>query len=507
MLIFQSAPRIMLSRKLVLNDVAILFYLALLKLLLHLLVNGQYGYFRDELAYVDDTKHLDWGYVDHPPLAPFLGSIARFLFGDSLVGFRFFPALASASTLFFVGLIAREFGGGRLAQLTAFLCLFISPVSLLFGVIFQAADFEQLFWVICCYLLVRLLRTDNPKLWPWIGVTIGLSAMNKYSVAFFVAGLVIALVLTPARKYLRSPWLWLGALIALVIFVPNLIWLIQHNFVSLDYTRSINARDVAEGRADGFVLEQFTQVTNAISVPVWLAGLYYVLFKEKRYNLLGYAFLIVFILFLVLRGRSYYLGPFYPVLFAAGGVMLEQWLLRGSRLKYSYLGLLVVGGLIFAPIGLPLLPVGSSLWRSVIKVNDTFSEMIGWQELVGSVATIYQGLPTEERANTAILAGNYGEAGAINMYGPAYNLPKMVSPVNTYYYWSQGNLKANTYIVLGYTPKGLSKLQAVCGDVQQVNTVTNQYDTENEETHYVIYLCRKLKTPLDELWPTLKHYG
>ncbi len=496
------------ARRWLFSDLAILAYLALFKFILHLLVNGQYGYFRDELSYLDDIKRLDWGYVDHPPLTPFLGSIAHFFFQDSLVGLRLVPALASAGVLFFTGLIAREFGGRRLAQIAAVLCLLSSPVSLIFGVLFQAAALEQLFWIICCFLLVRLLKTDNPKLWLAIGLIIGLSALNKYSIAFFVVGTVVALLLTPTRKHLLTLWPWLGAALAGLLFLPNLFWLIQHNFISLEYTRSINARDVSIGRADNFLPEQFYQIINPVTVPLWLAGLYYLLVKEPRYRLIGFSYLIVLVLLLVLQGRSYYLAPAYPVIMAAGSVMLEQWLLKGSRLKFAYLGLLIVASLVFMPLGLPILPVGSDPWRTVIKVNDTFAEMIGWEELVGSVGEFYQGLPPQERANTAILAGNYGEAGAINLYGRAYGLPQAISPVNSYYYWSQGRLKADTYIILGYTRRGINQLQALCGEVQPVvTTVTNRYNIENEETRYQIYLCRNLKTPLVEAWPDMKRYA
>ena len=489
------------------GGLGLLFLLALLNLVLHLFLNGQYGYFRDELAYVDDAKRLDWGYVDHPPLTALIGSFARLLFGDSLLGLRFFPALASAALVFLTGLMVRELGGGRFAQVGAALCIVASPAYQVFGLLFQALPFEQFLWVLCCYLLIRLLKTDNPKLWPWIGLTIGLSAMNKYSVFFFVVGLVLALLLTPARKYFKSPWLWLGAGLGIVIFLPNLIWQIQHNFVSLDYNRSINARDVAIGRTDGFLLEQFSMLTNPLSVPVWLAGLYYFLFKEKSYRLFGLIYLVVLALFIVLHGRFYYLAPAYPVLMAGGAYIWEKWLVNRRIVKFAWLGLVALTGLLFVPLTLPLLPAGSAEWKTISQGNDAFREMIGWQELVASIAAIYSKLPAQEQANTALLANNYGEAGAINFYGSTYGLPQAISPVNSYYYWSQGRLKADTYIVLGYSPARLQELQSRFNSVEQVATVSNRYAIENEETNYAIYLCRRPKTPLTELWPSMQRYS
>ena len=491
------------------SELALLSGLAALYVVIHLLVNGQYGYFRDELAYRDDARHLDWGYVDHPPIAPLVGSLSRLFFGDSLLGFRLGPSLAIAATLFVVGLIARELGGGRLAQFIAVTGLFISPAYLLFGVLFQAVAFEQLFWAIVCLLVVRLVRTDNPKLWIAVGLMIGLSAQNKYSVAFFVVGLVAALLVTPLRRHLLTPWPWLGAGLALVIFLPNLVWLINHDFISLTYTRDINARDVSIGRADGFLTEQLYEITNPLSLPLWLAGLYFLLFKQKQYRLLGIVYIIVLVLLLVLHGRSYYLTPAYPVLFAAGGVMMEDWLSRGPRVKWAYLGLLIVGGLLVSPIGLPVLPVGSDPWRIIVKVNESYGEMTGWEDLTATVAEVYRGLPAQERADTLIFAGNYGEAGAMSLYGPAYDLPTTISPVNTYFYWSQqARLNANTYIVLGYTDRELGYLQTLWDEVQPaVTSITNRYGIENEETRYGIYVCRRPKVALSQIWPSLRHFG
>ncbi len=492
-----------------LGGFALLGLLALFKLLLHLLVNGQYGYFRDELSYFDDAKRLDWGYVDHPPLTPLLGSIEQVLSGSSLLGFRLFPALTGAATIFVSGLIVRELGGGKFAQLLAALCVLVSPASLVLGVLFQAVPFEVLFWTIVCYLLVRLLKSDKPKLWLWIGVMLGLSLLNKYSILFYIAALAFAIIATPARKYLKSSWLWLGVLLAGLIFSPNLIWLIQHNFISLEYTRSINARDVSIGRADGFIPEQFSQITNPLTVPIWLAGLYFFLFKDKRFRPLGIIYLVVLVLFIILRGRSYYLAPAYPVLLAGGAFFLEKWFSLHSRLKYAYTGLLIVAGLIFVPLVLPTLPIGSDGMKTAVSINDALAEMIGWEELVADTAQVYRSLPPDEQANTLIYAGNYGEAGAISMYGPKYNLPRAISPVNSYYYWSQQNgLDASTYILLGYVPRWMAEWQSRCGELKQVlDKVSNPYNIKNEESYYSIYLCRNPKPSLSQLWPSLQRFS
>ncbi|HEX2913809.1 MAG TPA: glycosyltransferase family 39 protein [Chloroflexia bacterium] len=482
--------------------------LALLNLILHLIFNGNYSFFRDELSYLEDARRLDWGFVDHPWLTPLIGSLAHLLFGDSVWGLRLFPALATSGVIFLTGLTVRELGGGRFAQGLAALAVLVSPIFLGFGVLFQSAPFEQLLWTGACYFMVKILKRDDPKWWPWVGLLIGLSANNKYSIFFFVFGLGLALLLTPARKYLLTRWFWLGALLGLLILLPNLIWQIQHNFVSFDYTRSINARDVSIGRADGFLPEQFWMITNLFAVPIWLVGLYYFIFKEKRYRALGLQFLIVLAVFIVMRGRSYYLSPAYPVLLAGGAYLWEKWLANRRVIKPLWLSALALTGLLFVPATLPVFPVGSDGFKSASGVNDTFKEMVGWEELVAETANIYRGLSPQEQANTAILANNYGEAGAIDLYGPAYGLPQAISPVNSYYYWSQNRLKATTYIVLGSRPEDATELSASCGKLEQiVPRFANRYNVKNEESHYSIYLCRNPKISLEQAWPSLKRYG
>ncbi len=495
------------SRSVLWSATAILVYLALVKLAAHLLTNGQYGYHRDELAYLDDARRLDWGYVDHPPLAPAVARLALALFGPSLAGLRLFPTLASVGVVVLTGLMARELGGGRFAQGLAALCALVATLYLISGTLFQTLAFDQLIWLAVTFLFIRLLKTDNPRLWLAIGAVLGLGLETKLTIVFYTAGLAVATLLSPARRHLLTPWPWLGALLATVIFLPHVIWQMDHNWISLTYLRAINARDTAIGRTEGFLPEQLS-LPNPITLPVWVAGLIYLFSRPGRpFRPLAWLYLVTGALLFVMHGRSYYLGPMYGVLFAAGGVALERVLQgRAAWLKPALVALVAIGGIVAAPIGLPIAPVNSPLWTFVDGVHDNFREMIGWEEMAGSVASVYRSLPPEERARTGIVAENYGEAGAINQYGPALGLPRAVSGVNTYFYWGPGDPSYDSYIVLGYTRDDLEK---TCREVQDAGVITNRYGVRNEETtrHSMFYICRHPTPPLQQLWPTMQHFG
>lgn len=496
------------SRESLLSSQALLIYLVLFKLLLHLLVNGQYGFFRDELSYIDDGKYLAWGYVDHPPLSGLLAATARALFGEqSLSGLRLFSALASAAVVLLTGLIVHELGGGRFAVLIAALSAMIAPMFLISGVLFQAVPFDQLWWVLAAYLFVRLMNSDNPRYWVGIGLVIGLGMMTKYTMLFFTVSFGIGVLLTQARRWLLNPWVIVGAAAAFLIFLPNLIWLAQHDWISLEYTRAINARDTAIGRTDDFLPEQLL-LMHPFTLPIWIAGLFFFLRSNAgaRWRALGWLYIAALVLFMLLQGRPYYLSPAYPMLFAGGAVLLERLTRQRSRLRAGLAAALLIGGVVFAPLSLPITPVATSLWQTASDLNDTFPEMIGWEELVATTAEIYQALPPAVQAQTAILTGNYGEAGAINLYGAAHGLPEAISPVNSYFYRSQGRLDADTYIVLG-VERG--ELENWCGSLREAGRITNRYNIANEETTYhpTIYLCSALRIPLSSIWAEVQRFG
>ena len=452
------------------TDNLILLLMALGAVIFHITLNGQYGFHRDELDFIMNARQLDWGYISYPPITPFFARIGLELFGESLRGLRVLPAIAQGIVMILAGLMARDMGGKRNAQILTAFMVFIAPVSMFGGTVIMYFAFDYLWWVLVAFFTVRLLVTDDARYWLGIGAGIGLGMMTKYTMAFFVAGLVIAVLITSARKYLRSKWLYLGAALALLIFLPNLIWQMQHDFIALDYLSSIHARDISWGRADDFLPEQLFLTTNPLSLPMWAVGLILCLFSVsmKRFRVLGWMFIVTFVLFLINKGRGYYTGPAYVMLLAAGAVWFESWLAaRTETTRRVGFGLLwttqVFGCLIAIVLMKPIGAVNSALWdfRSDVS-GDLFVEMVGWQDLTAQVAEIYESIPEFERSRTVILAGNYGEAGALDLYGDEFGLPRITSGANSLWYRGYGEPEPEAVIVVGFEVRLRPKIFSSC---------------------------------------------
>ncbi|HUJ31213.1 MAG TPA: glycosyltransferase family 39 protein [Candidatus Acidoferrum sp.] len=268
--------------------------IALAAAVVHIATNGRYGFHRDELQVLDDARHLAWGFVTYPPVTPFIERIGLALFGTSLIGLRLFSVLAQAAAIVVTGLMAGELGGKRLAQVIAALAVVVSPLPMFEATEFQYSTFDYLWWVLIAYFTIRLLKSGNPHWWLGIGAAIGVGMMTKYTMGFFVAGIVAGVLLTPARRYLKSPWLWGGAALSVLIFLPDLVREAQRHFISLDFLHHIHTRDIGEGRASGFLSQQFWLCANLAVAPLWIAGLIYFLAGAdgKRYRMLGWMYLI-----------------------------------------------------------------------------------------------------------------------------------------------------------------------------------------------------------------------
>jgi 4-amino-4-deoxy-L-arabinose transferase-like glycosyltransferase len=501
------------SRRALRSGLVILLLLALARAVIHILTNGQYGWHRDELALLDDARRLAWGYVAYPPITPALARVALELFGPSLVGVRLVGVLVQCAAMIVAGLIAWDLGGSRGAQVVAALAVATSAASLFMSSTLMYVSVDYLWWVLVAWCLVRRIRTDDGRWWLGVGAAIGLGMMTKYTMGFLVAGVVAGVFLTPLRRDLRSRWLWAGAALALVIFLPNLIWQVQHDFISLQFLGSIHERDVDIGRTDAFLVGQLYVCANALLTPLWLGGLVAFLFLPggRRYRSLGWLYIVPLVLFIVLRGRDYYLAPAYASLAAGGAVAWEHMLAGRSRAvrraARAYASLAIVGwGAFAALLVLPLAPVNSRVWNFTAGAHDMFREEIGWTDLVDSVEGIYMGLPEAERSRTGILAGNYGEAGAVNLYGPARGLPRAISPANSYWQQGFGDPPPETVIALGYQREFLDHLFSAC---EFVTPVTNPYGVVNEETEEYegIFVCRGLRRPWAQVWPTMRSFG
>jgi 4-amino-4-deoxy-L-arabinose transferase-like glycosyltransferase len=503
----------MRNRTSVRGDLFLLLGLALLRLLLHVVLNTQYGFHRDELQVLDDARHLDWGYVPYPPLMPFLGWIELHLFGTALNGFRFFAALAQCVAMVLAGLIARELGGGRFAQWVSALATAFMPFSLIMSSLFMYSSLDFLWWVTIAYFTLCLINSGDGRWWLALGLVFGLGMMTRYTIAICAVSLLVGVVATPLRRQLLTPWPWAGALLALLIFAPNLLWQVQHNFVYLDFVKEIHERDIRWHRTDGFWVEQLYANTGPLLTPLWLAGLAFLAFAQsmRKYRVLAWIFIVALLVFAATRARGYYMAPAYPMLFAAGAVAWETWAMglrsRGRVVAYAatavVLALACAGG---AVLTLPISPVNSDGWRLARKVQSDFAEQIGWPEFAQRVAEIYRGLPPEERAQTAILTNNYGEAGALNLYGPALGLPPVISRTNTYWLRGYGDPPPKTIIELGNTAEGESKSAAKC---TSFGAFHNSLGVENEESawDYEIFVCREIPPQWPAIWGTKPRFG
>jgi hypothetical protein len=502
------------------SPLAIAIYFALTKLIIHLLTNNRYGYFRDELYYIACGEHLDWGYVDHAPMVAWLVKLSRTLFGDSLFALRLFPAVAGALTVLLTGLITRELEGRRFAVMLSCLCVLIGGYLALDS-FFSMNAFEPLFWMGCLYFIILAIKQEEPRFFLGFGFLAGLGLENKHSMLFFGFGVFIGLLLTSARRFFASRWLWIGGALALALFLPNIIWEYRNDWATLELLRNVqkSGKNVTLSPLE-FVAQQIF-ILHPLTLPIWLAGIWYFLFDRdgKRYRLLGITYLVVLIVMILLKGKNYYLLPIYPMLFAGGAIWWER-LLEGRRrinwLKVVYPALLCFSGAAFAPFALPVLPVETYLrYQHALgfeppktevghrgPLPQHFGDRFGWPEMVETVAQIYKRLPPEERARAAIYANNYGEAGAIDFFGPHYGLPKAISPHQSYYVWGPRDYTGDVMILL---QSKRVDAERNCNSVEEVGAVNHPFSMGEE--HYTIFICRGLKQPLRELWPLLKHWN
>jgi len=490
-------------------DWAGLVAIAAVVTLAHLLTNGRYGFHRDEFQFLSDARHLDWGFVAYPPMTPFLEHIGLALFGLSLVGLRLFSVVAQAIALVMTGLMARELGGKRLAQVTAALAVALSPLPLFNGTEFQYTSFDFLWWVLIAYFTIRLLSSDDPRWWMAIGVVVGLGLLTKYSIAFFIAGILGGVALSRARTYLKSPWFWGGIAVALFLFLPNFLWLVRHDFISYHFLQHIHTRDVGEGRADGFLKDQVLICINLFAAPLALAGLISFL-RHARYRMLAWMYLIPLALFFFAKGRGYYMAAGYPMLLAMGSVAGERWVTRLPRLGRRaieivfFTGLAAFGAFVCAVV-LPLQAHGP-LHNFNLAQNSDLREEIGWTELVRTVAGIRDSLPPDQQANVGVLVGNYGEQGAIEMLGPAYHLPPPISLTNSAWLRGYPTPPPAKLIVVGVSQKDIDGIFTGCrlaghnGNSQAVRNEESQY-------HPDIFVCDAPRLPWPEFWKKYQSFG
>jgi hypothetical protein len=490
------------------NGMLALLGLALVKLVVQIAMAGRYGFHRDELYYIAAGRHLGFGYVDYPPLTAVMARLSTAVFGHSLVGLRVWAALAGATVVVLAGLIARELGGGRLAQVVTGLLVVCSPLFLGSNSMLQTVSFDQLTWAVCLYLMARILaRGGSPRLWLGLGVAFGVGLETKYTILLLALGLLAGLVVTAQRRSLGTPWPWLAGLVAAALLAPNLAWQVAHGWPTIEFLRGHDAAMAAENPPSRFLYEQLLLIGFA-AVPLWVAGLVDLL-RRPRFRALGVAAVVVLVGLLVQRAKSYYAGPIYPLLFAAGAVSFERFTKRQATTgRRRWLGVrtvstaLVLSALMALPFSLPVLPMRTMANLGLGDLRTDYAEMIGWPQLVDQVAHAFDTLPPAERATARVLAANYGEAGAVDWFGPALGLPSAISGHDTYWFWRPRQQPAGPLVTLGYQEAQLGPL---CGSLNTVGTVTNPIDIDNEEQGGPIFICRDLRMPIDS-WPSFRRF-
>jgi Dolichyl-phosphate-mannose-protein mannosyltransferase len=489
----------------------------------HLLVSGRYGYFIDELYYLACSHHLAWGYVDQPPLIAFLTWLECITLGDSLHALRFLPAVAAGLRVLLTGLIARELGARRFGVALACVCVMMAPIYLGLDSLLTMNVFESLFWMGAALIALKIFQGASPKLWLLFGLVCGVGLLNKHSMLFFGFGLFVGLLLTKQRRQLESPWIWLGGLIALLIFLPNLLWETHRGFPTIELLRNVHRSGRNAETSPLIFLGQQVLILEPLAAPVWIAGLVELLRdpKGKGWRGLGITWLVIMLCMLTMGGRIYYPAPAYPMLFAAGGLVFERWFtgLRGARwLKPAYVTLLVVGGAIAAPFAyFPLLTVNQYIAYArfmhfeppPIENNrlgplpQIYADQFGWEEMAHVVANAYHSLPPEEQKSCAIFGQNYGQAGAIDFFGAKMGLPPAISGHQNYFYWGPRGYTGACMIVMDARPERLHELFE---DVEFAGRVDHPLSMPYE--HFNVYICRKPKFGnLETIWPKLKRWG
>jgi hypothetical protein len=442
------------------------------------------------------------------------------IFGESLFAIRLFPAFAAAVTVLITGLLVRRIGGGKSAVILAALAVMLAPIQLGINTIYSMNSFDILIWVLLAYIIVLVVQENTPKWWVVLGILMGLGLLNKIGVLWFGFGFLLALLLTRLRRYLLTKWPWIAGALAFLVFSPFIIWNMLHDFAHLEFIRNARVFKYAGISTKDFILGQIL-LQNPVALPLWLAGLYFFFFHKdgKTFRILGIIYSVTFLI-LMISGNSKpeYLSPAYPMLFAGGAVLVERLISRKywRWLKFAAPAVIVVSGILLAPLALPILPVktfikysgfigmglSNSEGKETAQLPQFYADMHGWENMAASVAKTYHSLPAEEKSKTVIFAQNYGEAGAIDYYRKKFGLPGVISTHNNYWLWGYGEDAAEVYIFLGGEQDNYLEYFT---DVELGATIRCEYCMPYEND-LPVYVCRNKKINISELWESLKHY-
>jgi hypothetical protein len=456
---------------------------------------GRYGWDRDELYFVSAARRPTWGYVDFPPLTAWIGWLVHAAAGDSLVALRLTSLAAMMLTVVLVALMARELGASLRTQTVAALVWALSPYALGAGSLFHPTWFDALCWVGLLYTLLVAFTRQRPRLWLAAGAIAGIGLEAKYTIAFLLAALTIALLATDGRRSLRTRWPWLGLALAILLLAPNIVWQAQHHWPSLHFIGSQNAQTSADTPPATYLAEQLFLGAALVLAAVGIVALW----RAHRLRPLALLPPLVTLFFLIERGRAYYPLPADSIAVAAGTVALAAWIRQGRRRRLFVLAPLVALQAAVLVLALPIiLPVRStdSMVASGIWKTSFYDDEIGWPELADQTARAWRALTPAERRDGAVVAANYGEASALELYGPSRGLPPVLSGHLSWQYWRPRRLPQPVVVFVGYEP---STLTTLCRAWHADTTIDNSRRLDNEERGRLIATCR-LRRTLGAIW-------
>lgn len=491
---------------------------AIAQLLLHVATNGRFGIFRDEYYYIACAARPAWGYVDQPPLSIWLLSAWKAVFGDSVHSIRVLPALCGSTVIVLTGATAAQLGGGRWAQLFAGLAAAIGAVGLVICGMYSMNCYDLLFWLGAYYLLIRVARTGDGKLWPYMGVVLGLGLFNKIGLFVFGLALLIGLLLTRHRRHFADRRLYLAGLIAGLFVLPYFLWNAANDWATLEFIENAKAGKIAVFSPLEFLSENMLEA-NPVTLPVWLGGLGWLLLarRARRYRLVALVFVATFVILVVQKSKPYYFAASFPVLMAAGGVAWERWTdyRRWRWLRWLLAANLLVGGGVIAPIAVPLLsPEGTVEYGQRLGITPApqevshtsvlpqyFSDRLGWEDLCRAVSEVYRNLPADDRGRCVVIGRNYGHAGALEYWSRRYELPPVYSTHNNYWLWGPPPGARDVMIVIRGSRESLEQL---FDEVIEAGVTESPYAMESRMT---IWVCRGLRRPIEDIWADYKSFG
>lgn len=479
----------------------------LLKLVLHFATNYRYGFQRDEFLYLALGRHLDWGFMSVPPFTPFVGWWSQHLLGDSLFATRFFPALAGATILALTGLMAKEMGGGRFGVFLACLAILVSPAYLISSTMLQPVIFDILFWTFLAFWIIKFINTQNNTYLLLLGLTAGIGLLNKYSVLFFILGIFVGMLLTPNRTIFTKKYFYYALGLTTLLVLPNIIWQIQHNFPVLTHMSELASSQFVHVEPLNFIIGQF--MMNVPGLLVWLAGLYFLFTPSgKPYRIIGWIYWTVLLLFLLMSGKSYYTLGAYPMLLAAGAVQWERWTQTAMTrwLRPTVVGVMIALISLALPLSLPILSLNQLVryntflkekiglespfrWEDgkIYALQQDHADMLGWEELANLMLKAYQQSGCQP-GDCLLYCENYGQAGAVELFGKKWGLPPVYSFSDNYKFWMPDTLpNFETWL---HVDDQLGDLPNLFESIEEFGKVENPYARENGAT---VYICRQLK--------------